>query len=408
MHLRRSLHVAALVAAVAGLSCAHRTKGAPEYVRPAAASTPLATALQDSLHLVLDKALADSAFPGAFAVVGNHAGILAEYGVGHLDWAPSPVPDEHTMWDLASLTKVIGMTTAVMQLVEQGKIDIDAPYERYFPSWTGPNKEKVTIRHLITHTSGLPAFRPYDRYTTDADSIAKLMFAEPLDTVPGARMVYSDIGAWLLGQLVGKVSGEPLDAYLQHHVFGPLQMTETMYNPPASLMPRIAPTEVDPKRGGLVRGKVHDERAYYLGGVSAHAGLFSSAHDLARFARMYLNGGELDGVRIVQPSTITRFTARQVADRALGWQKPTGTNSAGHLMTEQAFGHTGFTGTSIWIDPPRDLFVILLSNRVNPTRANTRIGAERVRLADAVTSAVVATDGHSAASASLPSPTTHR
>jgi CubicO group peptidase (beta-lactamase class C family) len=364
--------------------------------------------LQDSLRLALDKALADSAFPGAFAVVGNHEGILAEYGVGHLDWAPSPVPDEHTMYDLASLTKVIGMTTAMMQLVEQGKVDLDAPYQRYFPDWTGPNKEKVTIRHLITHTSGLPADRPYDRYTADADSIAKLLFAEPLDTVPGARMVYSDIGAWLLGHLVEKVSGERLDVYLQHHVFGPLKMTETMYNPPASLVPRIAPTEFDPRRGGLLRGKVHDERAYWLGGVSAHAGLFSTGHDLARFARMYLNGGELDGVRIVQPSTITQFIQRQVADRALGWQKPSGGNSAGHLMTEQAFGHTGFTGTSIWIDPPRDVFVILLSNRVDPTRANLRIGRERVHVADAIMSAVLATDAQSAAAASLPSSASHR
>src|SRR5206468_10664133 len=176
------------------------------------------------------------------------------------------------------------------------------------------------------------------------------------------------------------------DAYAQDHVFAPLQMNETMYRPDQSLLPRIAPTEVDPKRGGLVRGKVHDERAYYLGGVSAHAGLFSSGHDLARFARMYLNGGTLDSVRILRPETIELFTTRQIQDRALGWQKPDGSNSAGHLMSERAFGHTGFTGTSIWIDPARDVFVILLSNRVNPTRANTKIGRVRVALADAVMS----------------------
>jgi CubicO group peptidase (beta-lactamase class C family) len=137
-----------------------------------------------------------------------------------------------------------------------------------------------------------------------------------------------------------------------------------------------------------VWGAVHDERAYYLGGVSAHAGIFSSGHDLARFARMYLNGGTLDGVRVFSSATIQQFTTRQVADRALGWQKPDGNNSAGHLMSEQAFGHTGFTGTSIWIDPARDVFVILLSNRVNPTRANPRIGRVRVALADAVMSTV--------------------
>jgi CubicO group peptidase (beta-lactamase class C family) len=195
----------------------------------------------------------------------------------------------------------------------------------------------------------------------------------------------------MLGRLVERISGESLDQYLQNHVFGPLKMTETMYRPPASLKPRIAPTEIDPIRGGKVWGMVHDERAYYLGGVSAHAGLFSSAHDMARFARMYLNGGELDGVRIVQPSTIRLFTTRQVQDRALGWQKPDGRNSAGHLMSEQAFGHTGFTGTSIWIDPTRDVFVILLSNRVDPTRNNNKIGRVRVALADAVMSTVART-----------------
>jgi len=159
-----------------------------------------------------------------------------------------------------------------------------------------------------------------------------------------------------------------------------------MYRPPAALKSRIAPTEIDSIRGGKVWGVVHDERAYYLGGVSAHAGLFSSAHDMARFARMYLNGGELDGVRILQPATIQLFTTRQVQDRGLGWQKPDGRNSAGHLMSERAFGHTGFTGTSIWIDPARDVFVILLSNRVNPTRKNQKIGRVRVALADAVMS----------------------
>jgi CubicO group peptidase (beta-lactamase class C family) len=163
-------------------------------------------------------------------------------------------------------------------------------------------------------------------------------------------------------------------------------MNETGYRPDPALRPRIAPTEIDSVRGGKVWGVVHDERAYYLGGVSAHAGIFSSAYDLARFARVYLNGGVLDGARVFRPETIQLFSTRQVADRALGWQKPDGNNSAGHLMSERAFGHTGFTGTSIWIDPARDVFVLLLSNRVNPTRANPRIGRVRVALADAVMS----------------------
>ena len=354
---------------------------------PTVSPATVGRALSDTLRLVLDAAVRDHAFPGAYAVVGNHAGIVAEYGAGHLDWDPSPRPDAHAMWDLASLTKVVGMTSAMMQLVEQGKVSLDAPVQRYLPEWTGPHKAEVTVRELLTHTSGLPAFRAYDRITTNGDSIAKLMMAEPLEALPGTRFVYSDIGAYLAGKIVERVSGERLDRYLAAHVFGPLGMHDTMYNPPDSLRPRIAPTEVDPRRGGKLRGKVHDERAYYLGGISAHAGLFSSGYDLARFAEMYLNGGALGPVRVVRRQTIIAFTTvqdRALSNRALGWEKPNGTNSAGHLMSPAAFGHTGFTGTSIWIDPAQDLFIVLLTNRVDPTRANSKIGPVRIEVADAV------------------------
>ena len=377
------------------ISACHRAAAAPLQDRTPPAPEPTShlparavSAIRDSVRAVMDRALADSAFPGAIAVVGTSAGVSAEYAVGHLDWAPSPVPDDHTLWDLASLTKVIGLTSGIMILHSQGRIDLDAPVQRYLPSWTGPNKERVTITHLLTHTSGLPAFKAYDEITHDPDSLAKLMFATQLDTLPGAKMVYSDIGAYMLGRVLEAITGQTLDAYLHEHVFEPAGMHETMYKPPTSLLSRIAPTEFDPRRGGLVHGKVHDERAYYLGGVSAHAGLFSSAHDLARFARMYLNHGTIDGARILPAAEIPLFTAHRVADRALGWQKPNGTNSAGHLMSPEAFGHTGFTGTSIWMDPTHDVFIILLSNRVDPTRANNRVGKFRVQLADAVMSTI--------------------
>jgi CubicO group peptidase (beta-lactamase class C family) len=261
----------------------------------------------------------------------------------------------------------------------------------------------VTIRHLLTHSSGLPSFKPYDEITHDPDSLAKLMFATPLDTLPGVRMVYSDIGAYMLGRLLERVSGQTLDAYLHDHVFVPLRMTETMYRPPASLLPRIAPTEVDPRRGGLVRGKVHDERAYYLGGVSAHAGIFSTARDLSRFARMYLNGGSLDGARVIRKETIAQFTAyadSTFSNRGIGWQKPdrpgmrfatpssAWAGAGSGSMSSRAFGHTGFTGTSIAVDPVHDVFILLLSNRVNPTRNNNKITEVRRQLADAVMSAL--------------------
>jgi CubicO group peptidase (beta-lactamase class C family) len=344
----------------------------------------LTRALHDTLQTVLARALADSAFPGGIALVGRSTGVLATHAVGTTDWNGGVPVTDSTVWDIASLTKVTGMTSAMMQLVERGRVKLESPVQAYLPEWQGPGKEKVTVRHLLTHTSGLPAFRAYDRITTDADSMAKLMMAEPLLWAPGDTMVYSDIGAYVAGRVVERVSGESLDAYVVRHVFAPAGMHDTRYNPPAAWMPRIAPTEIDTLRGGKVHGKVHDERAYYLGGVSAHAGIFSSARDLAQLARVYLNDGALDGTRLFTPQTIGTFTARQRESRALGWEKPSGRNSAGRRMSEQAFGHTGFTGTSIWMDPAHDVFVILLTNRVNPTRANPRIVRVRTALADGV------------------------
>ena len=365
--------------------------------------------IADSLSRILRSAVSDSAFPGAFAIAGDSRGVLARVGAGRIDWAAhAPAPGQHTLWDLASLTKVIATTTAAAQLVEQGKIDLDAPVRRYLPEWSGPGKEGVTVRHLLTHTSGLPAFRPYDRQTKSRDSIAALLFDTELERAVGERMVYSDIGAFVLGEIVERVSGETLDGYFSRHVAGPLRLRETMFAPPASLRARIAPTEIDTLRGGLVRGAVHDERAYYLGGVAAHAGLFGSAHDLARFAMMMLRGGALDGARILEPETIATFTVYAdpaFSNRALGWQKReradmafrTGAAWAGEKMSASAYGHTGFTGTSIGIDPERDLFVILLSNRVNPTRNNPRISAVRAAVTDAVVSVIDARRGFSCA-----------
>jgi CubicO group peptidase (beta-lactamase class C family) len=346
----------------------------------------LRTALRDTLQSILDRGVVDSAFPGAVAVVGNRNGPIVTVAAGHLDWAPSPVPTDRTLWDLASLTKVVGMTSAMMQLVEQGKVDLDAPVQRYLPEWQGPNKNRVTVRDLITHRSGLPAFKTYYKLNLSPDSTLGLFMATPLDTLPGVRMVYSDIGAILLGKIVERVSGQRLDQYLAQHVFGPLGMTDTQYRPDSSLFARIAPTERDPWRGRLVHGEVHDENAYALGGISGHAGLFSTAHDLSRLAQAYLNGGELDGARFAKASTIRQFTTVEdstFSSRALGWDTPSDRSSAGHFIKRPAFGHTGFTGTSLWIAPQHDLYVLLLTNRVNPTRERNGIGRVRVQVADA-------------------------
>jgi CubicO group peptidase (beta-lactamase class C family) len=356
----------------------------------------MAVAVGDSVRRILERGVAEGAFPGAYAVVGTRAGIIAEYGAGQLDRNDPTRPTNRTVWDLASLTKVIGTTSAMLQLVGSGRVALDTPVVRYLPEWRAPGAERVTVRHLLTHAAGLPAWRALYKEAGDRSEAVRQVFATSPDTLPGMRMVYSDLGFILLGQLVERVSTESLDAYDVRHVFAPLGMQETRYLPPASWRARTAPTEVDPWRNRHLRGEVHDENAAMLGGVSGHAGLFSTAHDLARFARMYLNGGVLDGVRVFDSSTVATFTRAQqpaLSHRALGWETPNTRNSAGSQLSPSAFGHTGFTGTSIWMDPERDLFVLLLTNRVNPTRQSTGIGGIRTALADAVAKALAPAAG---------------
>lgn len=381
------------VAALALAAC-HR----PPTASPLTPSAPLSAAVRqtvlDSVRLVLDKAVADGAFPGAYAVIGTRRGIIAEYGAGRLDSADATRPTSRTVWDLASLTKVVNTTSAMLQLVGSGRVALDSPVVRYLPEWTVPGAERVTVRHLLSHNAGLPAWRALYKEASTPDEALALVLATPLDTVPGVRFLYSDLGFILLGRLVERVSGEPLVSYSPRHVFGPVGMRETRFLPPASWKGRTAPTEQDPWRQRKVRGEVHDENGARLGGVAGHAGLFATAHDLARFARLYLNAGALDGVRVFDSATVATFTRVQdttVSRRALGWETPTGRNSAGVRLSATAFGHTGFTGTSLWMDPERDLFVLLLTNRVNPTRQNLRIGAVRAGLADAVVGALTGT-----------------
>lgn len=354
---------------------------------PVANAAP--AALSDRISVVMSRAMADSAFPGAIALVGNRNGILVQYSVGQLDRADTTMPQLHTLWDMASLTKVVALTSVLMTLVEDRRLRLDAPVRRYIPEFAGRWKSRVTVRHLLTHSGGLPSWRPlYKETSTTADALA-LAIATPLDTTPGLRMVYSDLGAIILGEIARRITKSPLDRYAQARVFGPLGMHETYFRPDSSEQARIAPTEIDPWRQRQLRGEVHDENAFALGGVAGHAGLFSSAHDLARLARAYLNGGTLEGRRVWSKRTIEQFTKMQNSDlshRALGWETANGSNSGGHFMSPMAFGHTGFTGTSVWIDPGNDVFVILLSNRVNPTRENRRIGGVRTALADSVMS----------------------
>lgn len=345
----------------------------------------------DSVRTVLDRAVADGAFPGAYAVVGTRAGIVAEYGVGRLDSADASAPSSRTVWDLASLTKVVGTTSAILQLVGNRQVALDSPVVHYLPEWTVPGADGVTVRQLLAHHAGLPAWRALYKEADTPDEALALVLATPLDTIPGTRFLYSDLGFILLGRIVERVSGVSLAEYGPARVFRPAGMRETRFLPPSAWQRRTAPTEQDPWRQRKLRGEVHDENAARLGGVAGHAGLFSTAHDLARFARLYLNHGQLDGVRVLDSATVAEFTQvaqATISHRALGWETANGRNSAGRRLSASAFGHTGFTGTSLWMDPAQDLFVVLLTNRVNPTRQNLRIGAVRSGLADAVAAAL--------------------
>lgn len=380
----------AIVATVLTVAAAHLAPA--QTVRRAALSDArVRTAVLDSMRAVLARAVADSAFPGAYAVVGDARGLTVGLGAGHIDWAPgAPRPDSTTLWDLASLTKVVGTTSAMLQLVATGRVALDSPVVHYLPTFAppdAPGKARITVRQLMTHSSGLPPWRPLYKETNSPAAALALALATHPDSAPGVHYVYSDLNFITLGALVARVTGEPLDVYLHQHVFAPLGMRDTQYRPPTTEMARIAPTEYDPWRQRKLRGEVHDENAFALGGVSGHAGLFSTGADLSRLARAYLDHGTLDGRRVFDSATVARFTRAQdttISRRALGWETPTGGNSAGHYFSRNAFGHTGFTGTSMWMDPDRGVYLILLTNRVNPTRMNTKIGGVRVALADAV------------------------
>ncbi|HYG64970.1 MAG TPA: serine hydrolase domain-containing protein [Thermoanaerobaculia bacterium] len=333
------------------------------------------------------------AFPGGVLAAGDEEGLVHLHPFGRLSYeADAPPVTSETLYDLASLTKVVATTTMAMILVDEGRLDLDQPVQELLPGFQGPGKEAVTVRHLLTHSSGLQGIVPLYKEVQGREAFRERVLALDLIYPPGSRSVYSDPGILLLGEILEQAAGQPLAAFVRDRVFAPLGMRETRFRPPPELRSRIAPTEFDPWRGRLVHGEVHDENAFALGGVAPHAGLFGTAGDLARFARMLLNGGVLDGRCIVSRETVELFTRRAGipdSDRALGWDtKSAEGSSAGSLMSARSFGHTGFTGTSVWIDPERRLFVILLTNRVHPTRESNLIREVRPAVADAVVRAL--------------------
>ncbi len=331
------------------------------------------------------------AFPGASLAIGYHGRLVALKSFGKMDSSASAAPmPVNAIFDLASLTKVIGTTTAAEILYDRKLLDLDAPVTKYIPEFAGtPGHDKILVRNLLTHSSGLNSGEVLWKQAKDRQGIMNLVYKMPVDWEPGTRYEYRDYNMILMGEIIQRISGLPLDQFLERNVFIPLDMKDTSYNPQPELLDRIPPTEQDDVlRHALVHGVVHDENAYLMGGVSGHAGLFSTASDLSRFAQMYLNGGTYNGRRIVSTQTIRLFMKRQMipatSSRALGWDTPGKRSFAGDLASPDAIIHTGFTGTSIYIDPDRDAFIILLTNRVNPTRKSTLIGQARPTIHTAI------------------------
>ncbi len=338
-------------------------------------------------------------YPGAVVVIGRRDTILYGKGFGRLTWSQKsarPSPDS-TLWDLASLTKVVGTGSAVLRLVDAGKVGLDTAIVRYLPRFAGGEKSQVTVRMLLDHTSGLPPWVPFYRQAHSRDGVIDRLYAEPLQRAPGDTAVYSDLNAMLLGLLVEQVMGEPLDQVVQREVLTPLELTHTLYRPPSKLWRLVAPS--GRYRGRPVRGEVNDQNAARLGGAAGHAGLFSTGDDLARFAQVWLRQGQGPNGGWVRGETMKLFLrpGPRSGTRLLGWDGPTldapvdDPSVFGTLVSPAAYGHTGWTGTELWIDPVRDLFLVFLTNRSYDPRTSRSIDKLRVvraQLSDATSRAV--------------------
>ena len=371
--------------------------GAPAATRESPANRVLkaATTGQDARFRAafetVNKWIANKAFPGAVLAVGQHGSLVVLKAFGRTEYAPdSPPMRTDEIFDMASLSKVIGTTSAAAILCQEKKLSLDAPVVKYVPEFAGtPLHDRVTIRELLTHSSGIPTPRLFYKAAHDKAGILKQIYVVPLATPPGSHFRYRDPNFILMGDVVERVTGQPLNVFLQERVFGPLGMTSTEYRPPASLIGRIAPTEFDAVlRHRLIHGEVHDENCYTMGGVCGHAGLFSSAGDLAIYAQMLLNGGAYGPRRILKQATVQAFTRKQNlppgSSRALGWDTPASGSFAGDLASPRAVLHTGFTGTSVYADFERDAFIVLLTNRVYPTRDNPQIESARMDIHTAI------------------------
>jgi CubicO group peptidase (beta-lactamase class C family) len=362
------------------------------------------------IDAIINKAIARQVTPGAALAIGRHGQLVRLRGYGRTSYARgAPRVTEHTLYDLASLTKTVGTTSAVMLLVQEGLLDIDRPIADYLREWRGiGDRAGMTVRHLLRHTSGLPAGGPLSGVGGDRSRIPAFMAGVPLQSRPGQFYEYSDYGMILLGAIIERITGERLDNYLAHELLAPAGMLETTFSPldfstnapfsafrltqatPTALRSRIAPTERTPRRG-VILGVVHDPLAFRLDGVAGHAGMFSSAHDLALYCELLLDGGTINNRRIFDSDVVASFSSRpsERARFALGWELARKGGPSGDLFPPAAYGHTGFTGTSLWIDPVHDVFVVLLTNRVHPNVTESRHAQLRRDVHDAVQRAIL-------------------
>ena len=379
-----------------GVPAARRSRGPP----------PTAIDLKklDAIEPLVRQEIEQRRLPGAVVLIGLGDRVVYQKAIGNRAQVPSREPMTlDTVFDLASLTKVVATTTSVMMLIEQGKLRLVDRVAAFIPGFERYGKADITIRHLLTHVSGLRPDVDLGDNWVGTDTAIQLAIEEVPTAPPGVRFVYSDINFFLLGEIVRRISGERLDEFAQKRIFKPLGMNDTMFNPPKTLAARIAPTESCTPFGWpcegpgmkMLRGVVHDPTARRMDGVAGHAGLFSTAADLAIFSRMLLNDGSYRGIRVLSPLTVEKMTTPVPAAedrnlRALGWDVDSSFSSnRGELLPIGSFGHTGFTGTSLWIDPATGMFVVFLSNRVHP-EGKGDVTPLRARVATIAASALTA------------------
>ncbi len=344
---------------------------------------------------ILQEAIDQRAFPGAAVAVTHHGRLVALKALGRFTYEPnSPPVTLATLFDLASLTKVVATTAMAMVLYQRGLLDLDTPVAAIVPEFTlaaenDLRRSNVTVRMLLAHSSGLPAYEKLFLKSGTRDELLQAAFSTPLAADPGTRAEYSDIGFIILGTALERLADEPLDRFCQREIFSTLGMANTTFNPPPKIRPAIPHTANDQTfRHRVIQGEVQDENASVLGGVAPHAGLFAPAVDLARFSQCMLDGGR----PILRPETVALFTRRESApagtSRTLGWDTPLAPSQSGKYFSENSFGHLGYTGTSLWIDPQRQLSITLLTNRTWPDCSNWAIKQVRPRFHDAVVEAV--------------------